>query len=491
MELKSGTLLQGGKYEIRKTLGSGGFGITYLGMHHMLNKMVCIKEFFPREYYNRDDNSRSISLGSQGSAQLMEVYRSKFIKEARTIARLQHNNVITIYDVFEENNTAYYVMEYIEGDTLSGIIKRNGPMGAEKAKEYIYCVADALAYVHNNNLLHLDVKPANVMVRSADNHVVLIDFGLAKQYDTDGNQTSTTPIGISPGYAPPEQYEEGAGATFSPATDIYSLGATLYYITTGKVPPSTSAVMDGSLPDLVKDLSPELQCVIISAMQPARRNRPDSIQAFLALFEADTLMRPHSSSFVPPTDTKTATTTATTAATTPIQNPVSAPSYVPPQTPAYPQAPGYPQAPMPGYPQAIPGYPQYPQAPMPGYPQAPMPGYPQAPMPGYPQTPQQVVEQPKREKRVKGAEPEPKRPDAMKPSSGLTLAIIATILCCLPFGVMGILRASKVNKLWAAGCYKEAERYASSAKRWTIAGMVVGFVFEVIYLFINFLTVII
>ena len=477
MELKSGTVLQDGKYEIRKTLGSGGFGITYLGVHHMLNKMVCIKEFFPREYYNRDDNSRSISLGSQGSAQLMNVYRSKFIKEARTIARLQHNNVITIYDVFEENNTAYYVMEYIEGDSLSGIIKRNGPMGAEKAKEYIYSVADALAYVHNNNLLHLDVKPANIMVRSADNHVVLIDFGLAKQYDTDGNQTSTTPIGISPGYAPPEQYEEGAGATFSPATDIYSLGATLYYITTGKVPPSTSAVMDGGLPDLVKDLSPELQCVIISAMQPARRNRPDSIHAFLALFEADTLMRPKSASFVPPTDTAT---TATTSATTPIQNPVSAPSNVPPQAPAYPQAPGYPQAPMPGYPQGVmPGYPQpgYPQ-----YPQAPMPGYPQAPMPGYPQAPQPVVEQPKREKRVKGNEPEPKRPDFMKPSSGLVLAIITTIMCCLPMGLMGILRASKVDRLWAAGCYKEAERYASSAKRWTIAGIVIGFVFEAIYI---------
>lgn len=477
MELKSGTVLQDGKYEIRKTLGSGGFGITYLGVHHMLNKMVCIKEFFPREYYNRDDNSRSISLGSQGSAQLMNVYRSKFIKEARTIARLQHNNVITIYDVFEENNTAYYVMEYIEGDSLSGIIKRNGPMGAEKAKEYIYSVADALAYVHNNNLLHLDVKPANVMVRSADNHVVLIDFGLAKQYDTEGNQTSTTPIGISPGYAPPEQYEEGAGATFSPATDIYSLGATLYYITTGKVPPSTSAVMDGCLPDLVKDLSPELQCVIISAMQPARRNRPDSIQAFLALFEADTLMGPQSACFVPPTDT---TAAATTAAATPMQNPVSAPSNLPPQTPAYPQASGYPQAPMPGYPQGVmPGYPQpgYPQ-----YPQAPMPGYPQAPMPGYPQAPQPVVEQPKREKRVKGNEPEPKRPDFMKPSSGLVLAIITTIMCCLPMGLMGILRASKVDRLWAAGCYKEAERYASSAKRWTIAGMVIGFIFEAIYI---------
>lgn len=293
MELKPGTLLQGGRYEIRNTLGSGGFGITYLAEHHMLNKLVCIKEFFPREYYNRDSNSRSISLGSQGSARLMEAYRNKFIKEARTIARLQHPNVIAIHDVFEENNTAYYVMEYIEGDTLSGIVRRRGAMDVFTAKEYILKVASALDYIHSNNLLHLDIKPANIMVRRADNHVVLIDFGLSKQYDEQGNQTSTTPVGISPGYAPPEQYEQGAASSFSPATDIYALGATLYFLTTGKVPPSASVVMDGGLDELVHHLPMEVRNAIITSMEPSRRRRPVSIKAFLSLFEEETMIVGH------------------------------------------------------------------------------------------------------------------------------------------------------------------------------------------------------
>ena len=144
MELKPGTILQDEKYVIRNTLGAGGFGITYLAEHPMLNKLVCIKEFFPRENYNRDNNSRTISLGSQGSARMMEAYRNKFIKEARTIARLQHPNVISIHDVFEENNTAYYVMEYIEGDTLSGIVKRFGAMDVATALVFFFNVASAL-----------------------------------------------------------------------------------------------------------------------------------------------------------------------------------------------------------------------------------------------------------------------------------------------------------------------------------------------------------
>ena len=126
MTLKQGSQLQSGKYEIRSVLGQGGFGITYLAEHTMMRKMVCIKEFFPKEYYNRDDDSQHVSLGSNGSAELMEAYRKKFMKEARTIARLEHPNVIAIYDVFEENGTAYYVMEYIEGESLQNVIERQG-----------------------------------------------------------------------------------------------------------------------------------------------------------------------------------------------------------------------------------------------------------------------------------------------------------------------------------------------------------------------------
>ena len=283
MTLKPGTTLQGDKYEIRSILGQGGFGITYLAEHGMMNKLVCIKEFFPREYYNRDNDSRNVSLGSNGSAELMDAYRKKFLKEARTIARLEHPNVIAIYDVFEENNTAYYVMEYIEGESLQNTLDRRGALDNSLAKSIITSVCDALRYIHSRNLLHLDIKPANIMVRKADGRVTLIDFGLAKQYDSDGNQTSSTPIGISHGYAPLEQYEAGGGNTFTPATDIYALGATLYSLATGKRAPRASEVMEDGMEKNVASLSPELKRTILAAMQPTRKKRPQDIDAFLRL----------------------------------------------------------------------------------------------------------------------------------------------------------------------------------------------------------------
>ena len=397
MELKPGTILQGGKYEIRNTLGSGGFGITYLAEHHMMNKLVCIKEFFPREYYNRDGDSQRVSLGSQGSAQLMETYRNKFVKEARTIARLEHPNVIAIHDVFEENNTAYYVMEYVEGDTLSGLVKRQGPMDGETAKEYILKVAEALRYIHSHNLLHLDIKPAIIIIRRSDKRVVLIDFGMSKQYDNEGNQTSSTPVGISQGYAPPEQYEQGAGNNLSPATDIYALGATLYYITTGKTPPTASVIMDGELPTLVKSLSPTIQQVILGSLNPTRRKRPDSIDGFIALFDEPTL--------------------------------ISRPKVnVEPEKPQYHGK----------------------------------------------QQPQQNH----------GARQEQQQtpPPYKKPSSGMAMAIITTLTCCMPFGIIAIIYAAKVDSLWRRGLYDKAYKAARTAKGWIIAAIVSVILSFVVYI---------
>lgn len=414
MELKPGTILQDEKYVIRNTLGAGGFGITYLAEHPMLNKLVCIKEFFPREYYNRDNNSRTISLGSQGSARMMEAYRNKFIKEARTIARLQHPNVISIHDVFEENNTAYYVMEYIEGDTLSGIVKRCGAMDEATALGYIFKVASALKYIHEKNLLHLDIKPANIMVRRSDNHVVLIDFGLSKQYDEQGNQTSTTPVGISPGYAPPEQYEQGAASSFSAATDIYALGATLYFLTTGKTPPSTSVIMDGGLEELVKDLSPKLRKAIITSMQPSRSKRPATIENFLALFDESTIIGRQEDRRIREQEER-------------IRQ-------------------------------------------------------------------QQLEVQRKREEyqhRMLQKQPQPPQPQPqpevlpnyMKPSSGLGWAIVSTLLCCLPLGIVSIIKATKVNELWNTHRYQEATQQAKSAKRWIVATFIIGLIMQICSMF--------
>ncbi len=288
MQLQPGTYLQGDKYRIIRALGMGGFGITYLAEHELAGRNVCIKEFFPKEFYNRDDNSRSISLGSKGSADIMDAYKAKFIKEAKTIARLNHPNIIHIFDVFAENNTAYYVMEYIEGESLSAVVRERGALAEAEAIKYIRAVAEALGYIHERKIMHLDIKPANVMLRKEDGRAILIDFGLSKQYDAEGNQTSSTPVGISAGYAPMEQYQQGGVKEFSPETDIYSLGATLYYLVTGSVPPQAVNIADSGLPELPAHLSSGVRNAIERSMEIQRRRRPHSIKEFLALLEDNT-----------------------------------------------------------------------------------------------------------------------------------------------------------------------------------------------------------
>ena len=232
-QLKVGSFLQGGKYKIEKVLGQGGFGITYLATQELLDRKVCIKEFFFKEYCERDEATSYVSLGTQSNHELVERFMNKFLKEARTISQLEHRNIIRIHDIFKENNTAYYVMDYVEGESLNEMVKRRGALPEKEAVAYVERVADALKYIHERNINHLDIKPSNIMIRQGDYRVILIDFGLSKQYNEYGGQTSTTPVGISHGYAPMEQYKQGGVSTFSPQTDIYALGATLYKLVTG------------------------------------------------------------------------------------------------------------------------------------------------------------------------------------------------------------------------------------------------------------------
>ena len=298
-ELQTGVLLQGGKYKIVKSLGQGGFGITYLAEQTNLNRKICIKEFFMKEYGERTESANTdadatvltgVSAVTSAAAEIMGRYREKFIKEARTIARLDHPGIVRIHDVFEENGTAYYVMDFIEGENLNDLVKREGPLSEDRALGYIRQIADALSYVHGHNIMHLDVKPANIIVRKSDNKAILIDFGTAKQYDSEGTQTSTTPVGLSAGYAPIEMNNPGGIQTFSPETDVYSLGATLYYLITGKNPPSASErmemIMDGEKFKLPETLSATTANVIEQSMQ-ARKKRIQNVSGFLGLLDTD------------------------------------------------------------------------------------------------------------------------------------------------------------------------------------------------------------
>ncbi len=284
MKLQTGTLLEHGKYRIISSLGRGGFGITYLAEQVMAKRKVCIKEFFPKDYYKRDGDTSALILSSDGFAETMDKYKAKFIKEAQTIAALEHTNITHIFDVFEENGTAYYVMEYIEGESLSDIVKRRGALAEAKAVAYIRQVAAALEYIHHRQIMHLDVKPGNIMVRRDDDRAILIDFGLSKHYDDkSGEATSTTPVGVSHGFAPMEQYQQGGVKEFSPETDIYSLAASLYYLATGDIPPQAANIADEGLPELPSHLSSGVRNAIERSMETQRKRRPHSMAEFVLL----------------------------------------------------------------------------------------------------------------------------------------------------------------------------------------------------------------
>lgn len=278
--LRPGALLYHDTYRIEQVLGQGGFGITYMATDLNLDRKVAIKEFFPKDYCDRDGMTSHVSIGTASSAEFVGRLKDKFLKEARNIAKFSNTqNIIKIHTAFEENNTAYYVMDYIDGASLSEIVKEHGPVSVERALNYVDQVADALEYVHQRKMNHLDVKPANVMIRNAEDTAVLIDFGLSKQYDSKGNQTSTTPVGLSQGYAPLEQYGEGGLKEFSPQTDLYSLAATFYYIISGVVPPAATKLVDEDLtfpPSIPQSLVP----VLTKAMSISRKKRYETVRQF-------------------------------------------------------------------------------------------------------------------------------------------------------------------------------------------------------------------
>lgn len=281
MLLKKGTLLQGGKYKIEKVLGQGGFGITYLATQINLNSKVAIKEFFMKDMCCREEDTNQVYYISSDS-NFVDNFKNKFIKETQTISSLNHRNIIRIHDTFEENGTAYYAMEYIDGCSISDILKQQGKLQEDVAIQYIKEVAEALNYIHSKHINHLDIKPSNIMVRQVDNSVVLIDFGVAKQYDllTDEGTTST-PVGVSHGYSPLEQYSDGGVQNFSPQSDIYALGATLYTMVVGEKPPHAVSISQNGSPTIPNTISPNIRNAITAAMKLKRSERTQSVSSFV------------------------------------------------------------------------------------------------------------------------------------------------------------------------------------------------------------------
>ena len=282
MNLSVNTLLQGGKYKIVRFIKSGGFGCTYEAEHVMLEKRIAIKEFFVKDFCNRDEQTSHVTVGTQSKKELVAKLRRKFIDEAKGLCKLHHPGIVSVSDVFEENGTAYFVMDYIEGKSLSEIVHARGALPEKQALDYIRQAGEALQYVHEHNRLHLDIKPDNLML-DANGQVVLIDFGASKQYDEENGENTSTLIGKTPGYAPLEQMGNDV-VRFMPATDVYALGATLYKLLTGTTPLSANRLASGEeQPPLPAGISQGSRMAVDRAMQTRKDKRPQSVREFLSL----------------------------------------------------------------------------------------------------------------------------------------------------------------------------------------------------------------
>lgn len=279
--LQVGTILHG-TYKIESYLSSGGFGNTYLAKNIEFDETYAIKEFFVKGVCQRDGNSTTISVSNAENTNSFEQQREKFKKEARRLRSLSNSHIVKVYDLFEENGTAYYVMDYVDGENLSARLKRTKtPLSETAVRNYLSQILDGLDAVHNAGMLHLDIKPANIMV---DNHYVvkLIDFGASKQQSSVGGATMSTGISYTNGYAPSEQMAQSYDK-FGPWTDFYALGATLYKLLTNQDPPSVSDLSEDETEDKhlalpMPHVSEEMKKLVVWMMQVNRLKRPQSLE---------------------------------------------------------------------------------------------------------------------------------------------------------------------------------------------------------------------
>lgn len=281
--LQPNTTLQGGKYRIERMLGQGGFGITYLARNTVFDIDVAIKEFFMK-----DENDRigsSVTMPNTTKQELFHGQMEKFKKEAKRMFAIKNEHVIGVQDLFEENGTAYYVMDYVDGENLAERLKRTDkPMSEQEVRAILLQILDALKSVHDAGIWHLDLKPANIMLDKAGN-VKLIDFGASKQLNAQkGGATTSTAISYTNGYAPREQMEQNYDK-FGPWTDIYALGATLFNLLTNKRPPLPSDIDDDISEDkhealpFTSDTSDGMKHLVLKMMETNRTKRPKSIDS--------------------------------------------------------------------------------------------------------------------------------------------------------------------------------------------------------------------
>lgn len=278
--LKVGTRLANGRYIIEEYLASGGFGNTYIATDKAFDEKVAIKELFIKGVCGRGDDSAEVSVSLTDNQRAFSAHKEKFRKEARRLRKLSNPHIVGVLDLFDENGTSYYVMDFVEGESLSARLKRTKkPMTEAEVLLVLPQILDALESVHNEGIWHLDLKPANIMIDKKGN-IILIDFGASKQVkNANGDSLSTSSaMAYTQGYAPSEQMEQSIDK-FGPWTDLYALGATLFNLLTMQKPPSPSDIDEDSHEALKmpKGINKKTERLIFWLMKPNRKMRPQSV----------------------------------------------------------------------------------------------------------------------------------------------------------------------------------------------------------------------
>lgn len=278
-QLPRGTRLAGGRYSIGGVLGKGGFGLTYHGADTILKRPVAIKELFPKGSTRR--TTLLVPPETLGPEAFIAA-RKLFLEEAAVLQKFNHSGIVRVWDVFEDNGTAYLVMEYLSGQTLLGHFAQYGKLSSSEALGLVEQLLDALQVLHDAGVLHRDLKPDNIFL-THDGRTVLIDFGAARSYQLT-QQRSEARVTLTHGYAPPEQYTARVG--LGPYTDLYALGATLYHALSGKKPPSAPDRKEGKeLAPLPTGIPRSFQQAVLKCLALNSKDRPQSVQQLSQLLK--------------------------------------------------------------------------------------------------------------------------------------------------------------------------------------------------------------